>query len=238
MRIIPAIDVIDGRCVRLSQGDYAQRTVYDASPLEVAKSLEDAGIQHLHLVDLDGAKARKIVNLTVLEAIASQTNLKVDFGGGISSPEQIRLALDAGAVQVTCGSIAAQQPDAFLEWLQTFGSDKLILGADAKNRKIAVAGWEASTESDVVTFIQNHQSNGVRFCICTDIAKDGMLQGPSFELYREILGVCPGLNLIASGGVTTVDDLDRLAEMGLEGAIVGKALHEGRITLQELAARC
>lgn len=238
MRIIPAIDVIDGRCVRLSQGDYAQRTVYDSSPLDVAKSLEDAGIQHLHLVDLDGAKARRIVNLPVLEAIASQTKLKVDFGGGISSLDQIRLALDAGAVQVTCGSIAATQPQAFHEWLEVFGADQLILGADAKNRKIAVAGWEASTESDVVTFIENHQSNGVRFCICTDIAKDGMLQGPSFELYREILGVCPGLKLIASGGVTTVADLDRLAELGLEGAIVGKALHEGHITLQELAARC
>jgi phosphoribosylformimino-5-aminoimidazole carboxamide ribotide isomerase len=238
MRIIPAIDIIDGKCVRLSQGDYALKTVYNENPLEVAKMFEDAGIQHLHLVDLDGAKARKIVNRAVLETIASQTKLKVDFGGGISTEEQVRVALDAGAVQVTCGSIAAKDPLAFLQWLEIFGNEQLILGADAKDRMIAVAGWQESTESDVITFIQNYQSKGIEFCICTDIAKDGMLQGPAFELYQEILAGCPGLNLIASGGVTTIEDIDRLTAEGLEGAIVGKAIYEGRITLQELAARC
>jgi phosphoribosylformimino-5-aminoimidazole carboxamide ribotide isomerase len=238
MRIIPAIDIIDGKCVRLSQGDYALKTVYNENPLEVAKMFEDAGILHLHLVDLDGAKARKIVNRTVLETIASQTKLKVDFGGGISTEEQVRIALDAGALQVTCGSIAGKDPLAFLHWLEIFGNERLILGADAKNRMIAVAGWEESTASDVITFIQNYQSKGVGYCISTDIAKDGMLQGPAFELYQEILAACPGLNLIASGGVTTIADIDRLAAEGLEGAIVGKAIYEGRITLQELAARC
>jgi phosphoribosylformimino-5-aminoimidazole carboxamide ribotide isomerase len=238
MRIIPAIDIIDGKCVRLSQGDYAQKTVYNESPLEVAKAFEAAGIRHLHLVDLDGAKARRIVNRAVLEAIASQTSLQVDFGGGISTEEQVRIALDAGAVQVTCGSIAAKSPETFLEWLEIFGTGKLILGADAKDRKIAVAGWQEATESDLVGFVQNYQSKGVGYCICTDISKDGMLQGPAFDLYKEILDACPGLNLIASGGVTTIEDIDQLALDGLEGAIVGKAIYEGRITLAQLAARC
>ncbi len=238
MRIIPAIDIIDGKCVRLSQGDYSLKTVYNENPLEVAKMFEGAGIQYLHLVDLDGAKARKIINRSVLETIAAQTSLKVDFGGGISTAEQVRIALDAGAVQVTCGSIAAKHPEAFLSWLETFGNQRLILGADAKNRMIAISGWEESTQSDLITFIQNYQSKEVKYCICTDIAKDGMLQGPAFALYDDILNACPGLNLIASGGVTTIEDIDRLAAAGLEGAIVGKAIYEGRITLQELAARC
>ncbi len=238
MRIIPAIDIIDGKCVRLSQGDYSLKTVYSEHPLDVAKAFEDAGIQYLHLVDLDGAKARKIVNRAVLEAIATHTQLKVDFGGGISSEEQVRIALDAGAVQVTCGSIAARDPLAFLNWLEVFGNERLILGADAKDRMIAIAGWQEATTSDLITFVQNYQSKGVGYCICTDISKDGMLQGPAFELYQEILVACPGLHLIASGGVTTIADIDRLAAEGLEGAIVGKAIYEGRITLQELAARC
>lgn len=238
MRIIPAIDLIDGKCVRLSQGDYAQKTVYNENPVEVARAFADAGIRHLHLVDLDGARARRIINLPVLEAITRHTQLQVDFGGGISSLEQVRLALGAGAVQVTCGSIAAKDPDAFHHWLETVGNDRLILGADARNRKVAVAGWQESTASDVVGFIQQHHSKGAKWCICTDIAQDGMLQGPSFDLYRDILAACPSLHLVASGGITTVADLDRLAADGLAGAIVGKAIYEGHITLPQLAARC
>ena len=238
MRIIPAIDIIDGKCVRLSQGDYNQKTIYNEDPLAVAKAFEDAGIRHLHLVDLDGAKARKIVNRAVLEQIASQTQLRVDFGGGISTEEQVRIALDAGAVQVTCGSIAAKDPLAFLHLLEIFGNERLILGADALDRMIAVAGWQEATQSDVIAFIKNYQSKGVGYCICTDIAKDGMLQGPSFDLYKEILDACPGLKLIASGGVTAIEDIDRLADLGMEGAIVGKAIYEGHITLAKLAARC
>ncbi len=238
MRIIPAIDIIDGKCVRLSQGDYALKTVYNEHPLEVAKEFEAAGIQYLHLVDLDGAKARKIVNRAVLEEIATQTSLKVDFGGGISTEEQVRIALDAGAVQVTCGSIAAKDPFMFLKWLDIFGNDKLILGADAKNRRVVVSGWLENTQSDLIEFIEDYRDEGVAYCICTDVSKDGMLLGPAFELYQDILITCPGLNLIASGGITTIADIDRLAAEGLEGAIVGKAIYEGRISLLELAARC
>lgn len=237
MRIIPAIDLIDGKCVRLTQGDYNQQTTYNEDPLEVAKAFEDHGIQHLHLVDLDGARSKQIVNHKVLEKLASKTDLKIDFGGGIKSDEDIRIAFESGARQVTGGSIAVSSPELFGSWLNHYGAEKLILGADCKNRKIATHGWQNESELDVTDFIANYLDKGIAYVICTDIAKDGMLQGPSFELYKELLALNE-IKLIASGGVTSLDDLEKLKEMGCEGAIVGKAIYEGAITLKALQALC
>jgi phosphoribosylformimino-5-aminoimidazole carboxamide ribotide isomerase len=237
MRIIPAIDIIDGKCVRLTKGDYATQKIYNEHPLEVAKAFEAHGIQHLHLVDLDGAKSKHIVNHKVLEEIASKTALKIDFGGGLKSDADVRVAFESGASQITGGSIAVQNPDLFLEWLKHFGADKIILGADAHNRKIATQGWLEESDQDVVDFIKEFEAKGIRYVVCTDIAKDGMLAGSSNELYQEILGETQ-INLIASGGVSSLKDLEELRAIGCEGAIVGKAIYEGKITLKELSALC
>jgi phosphoribosylformimino-5-aminoimidazole carboxamide ribotide isomerase len=235
MEIIPAIDIIGGKCVRLTQGDYAQKKEYAKDPLEVAKRFEDAGIKRLHLVDLDGAKAKKIVNLDVLSRICTHTALKVDFGGGVKSSEDLELAFQAGAAQVTGGSVAAQDPQLFESWLKTYGGDKIILGADAKDRKIAISGWQETTSMDLISFVSNYVKKGVKYVICTDVAKDGLLQGPSIDLYKEILQAVPGVNLIASGGVAGLSDLEALVETGVYGCIVGKAYYEQKITLEQLA---
>jgi phosphoribosylformimino-5-aminoimidazole carboxamide ribotide isomerase len=233
MRIIPAIDIIDGKCVRLTKGDYATQKIYNENPLEVAKEFEANGIQYLHLVDLDGAKSKHIVNYKVLETISKNTSLKIDFGGGIKSDEDVKIAFENGASQITGGSIAMQNPTVFLEWLEKYGSEKIILGADANNRKIATQGWLESSEKDVVEFIAEYEQKGISYVVCTDIAKDGMLQGTSNELYQEILQKT-NVKLIASGGVSSLDDLVKLKEIGCEGAIVGKAIYENKITLNEL----
>lgn len=235
MEIIPAIDIIGGKCVRLTQGDYSQKTVYGDDPLEMARGFEQAGIKRLHLVDLDGAKAKRIINKDVLQSIAQDTSLKVDFGGGVQSDEDIELAFQAGASQVTGGSVAIRNPELFESWLEKYGSEKIILGADAKDRKIAIGGWEETTTLDVISFIRSHVEKGVRYVICTDVAKDGLLQGPSVPLYEDILKEVPEIKLIASGGVSSLKDLEDLQRCGVYGAIVGKALYEGRISLQELA---
>jgi len=234
MRIIPAIDIIDGKCVRLSKGDYDTKKIYNENPLEVAKSFEDAGIRYLHLVDLDGAKSSKIINHKVLEQIASKTNLKIDFGGGLKSNEDLKIAFECGATQITGGSIAVKNPMLFKEWISIYGTNKIILGADANNRKIAISGWLEESKEEVIPFIQNYQKEGISYIICTDIAKDGMLEGPSFDLYKEILDSCKNAKLIASGGISTFDELPKLAELGCEGTIIGKAIYEGRITLKQL----
>ena len=233
MRIIPAIDIIDGKCVRLSQGDYDTKKIYNENPLEVAKEFEDYGIEYLHLVDLDGAKSKQIINYKTLELIASKTNLKVDFGGGIKADDDIRIAFECGANQITGGSIAVQNPTLFQEWIAQYGSEKIILGADAKDRKIATHGWLETSELDVIDFIQEYKTKGIDYVICTDIAKDGMLQGTSNELYTEILAAA-NVKLIASGGVASIDDLIKVKELGCEGAILGKAIYEGRISLRDL----
>ncbi|MFD1294162.1 1-(5-phosphoribosyl)-5-[(5-phosphoribosylamino)methylideneamino]imidazole-4-carboxamide isomerase [Lutibacter holmesii] len=234
MRIIPAIDIINGKCVRLSKGDYATQKIYNENPLEVAKMFEDHGIQHLHLVDLDGAKASHIVNYKVLETIASKTNLAIDFGGGLKSDEDLKIAFESGANQITGGSIAVKNPDTFKSWLAKFGAAKIILGADANNEKVAIGGWLEESDQELVPFIQNYEKEGVNYVICTDISKDGMLQGPSFDLYQKILNETNNIKLIASGGISTYDELPRLAEMGCEGTIVGKAIYEHKISMKQL----
>ncbi|SEO24532.1 1-(5-phosphoribosyl)-5-[(5-phosphoribosylamino)methylideneamino] imidazole-4-carboxamide isomerase [Flavobacterium sp. CF108] len=234
MRIIPAIDIIDGKCVRLSKGDYDTKIIYNENPLEVAKSFEAHGIEYLHLVDLDGAKSSKIVNYKILEQIASQTTLKIDFGGGLKSDDDLRIAFESGANQITGGSIAVKNRAIFEKWISEYGSDKIILGADAKEEKIAVSGWLEDSNEDLIPFIQDYQTKGIQYVICTDIAKDGMLEGPSFDLYGKILEEANGVKLIASGGISTFDELPKLAELGCEGTIIGKAIYEGRITLKQL----
>jgi len=234
MRIIPAIDIINGKCVRLSKGDYSTKKIYNEHPLEVAKMFQDHGVKHLHLVDLDGAKASHIVNHKVLETIASKTNLAIDFGGGLKSDEDLKIAFESGANQITGGSIAVKNPDIFKSWLQKFGADKIILGADALDEKVAVSGWLEESEEKLIPFIQNYEKEGVSYVICTDISKDGMLQGPSFDLYQKIINTTPNIKLIASGGISTFDELPRLAEMGCEGTIVGKAIYEHKISMKQL----
>lgn len=238
MRIIPAIDIIEGKCVRLTQGDYGQKTIYNEDPLEVAKEFEGAGLKYLHLVDLDGAKAKHIVNWKVLEKLANQTSLNIDFGGGIKSDKDIQIAFECGAKQVTGGSIAAQNRELFLLWLSQYGAQKLILGADAKDGKIAVSGWQEDTNLQAIDFIREYQQAGIEYVICTDIAKDGMLQGPSLDLYKKILEECQGIKLIASGGVSNMKDVEQLAELGMEGCIIGKAIYENKITIKELSKFC
>ncbi len=235
MRLIPAIDIIDGKCVRLSKGDYNTKKVYNENPLEVAKEFEAHGIEYLHLVDLDGAKSKHIVNHKVLESIASNTNLQIDFGGGLKSDEDLHIAFESGAYQITGGSIAVKDEDIFLGWLENYGPDKIILGADANKEKIAVSGWQEESKQELLPFIQLYQNQGVTYVICTDISKDGMLQGPAFELYQKILHQTKkGLNLIASGGISTFDELPKLADIGCEGTIIGKAIYEGKINLKQL----
>ena len=234
MRIIPAIDIIEGKCVRLSKGDYNTKIIYNENPLEVAKSFEAHGIEYLHLVDLDGAKSNQIVNYKILEQIASQTNLKIDFGGGLKSDVDLKIAFESGASQITGGSIAVKNRLIFEKWIAEYGSNKIILGADANNEKVAVSGWLEESNEDLVPFIKNYQSKGIQYVICTDIAKDGMLEGPSFDLYAKILAESRGIKLIASGGISTFDELPKLAELGCEGTIIGKAIYEGRISLKQL----
>ncbi|MDF9797458.1 phosphoribosylformimino-5-aminoimidazole carboxamide ribotide isomerase [Catalinimonas alkaloidigena] len=234
MEIIPAIDIIDGKCVRLTQGDYAQKKEYHTNPLEVAKKFEDHGIKRLHLVDLDGAKAKKVINYPVLEQITRHTSLKVDFGGGVQSDADLKIVFEMGAQQVTGGSIAIREPETFISWLKNYGADKIILGADAKDRKIAIGGWQESTTNDILEFIKDYHEQGVEYVICTDVAKDGVLQGTSIELYEEILAVAPKVKLIASGGVSGIEDLHRLKEISVHGVIIGKAIYEGHISLKDL----
>lgn len=235
MKIIPAIDIIDGKCVRLTKGDYDTKKVYNENPLEVAKEFEAHGIEYLHLVDLDGAKSKHIVNYRILEQLATQTNLHIDFGGGLKTDEDLKIAFESGAKQVTGGSIAANNPEQFLGWLDRYGSAKIILGADCKNRKISTHGWQETSELDVIDFIKDYYTKNIKYVICTDIAKDGMLQGASNDLYKEILDEVP-INLIASGGVSSMNDIYELKNIGCEGVIIGKAIYEGKITLGELAA--
>ncbi len=233
MRLIPAIDIIDGKCVRLSKGDYNTKVEY-GDPLEMASRFEDAGIQHLHLVDLDGAKAKQVVNLKILERICAQTQLQVDFGGGVKSDGDLRRVFDAGASQITAGSIAVSQPETVLKWLEEYGPDKIILGADVRNKMISTNGWLADSDHSIETFLDHFVNEGISYVISTDIAKDGMLQGPSISLYKDILTRFPDLNLIASGGVSNVQDLYDLKAIGCEGAIVGKAIYENQISLTDL----
>ena len=236
IEIIPAIDLIGGKCVRLSQGDYAQKKIYNENPLEIAKAFEDAGITRLHLVDLDGAKAAHVVNHKMLRTITDHTRLKVDFGGGLKSDDDLRIAFECGAAMITGGSIAVRQPDTFCGWLAAYGSERIILGADARDRKIAVTGWTETSELDVLDFIRRYMEKGVTQTICTDIARDGMMQGPATALYREILAGCPDLWLIASGGVSSMDDIRRLDDAGVPAVITGKAIYEGAIPLRAIAA--
>lgn len=234
MEIIPAIDLIDGKCVRLTQGDYAQKKIYNESPLEVAKSFEDMGIKRLHLVDLDGAKKGEVVNLKVLETISSKTSLTIDFGGGIKKDSDINSVFDAGASIATIGSVAVKNKELFFSWLKKYGAAKILLGADVKEEKIAIGGWLETTDISIFDFIKEHMAEGVATIFCTDISKDGLLQGPSTELYKRIKEKFKNLQLIASGGVSTYSDLEELQAVGCSGVIVGKAIYEGRISMQQL----
>lgn len=234
IEIIPAIDIIGGKCVRLSQGDYSQMTMYREDPLEVALEFQDNGITRLHLVDLDGAKAKHIVNYKVLERIASNTQLVIDFGGGLKTDKDLQLAFNSGAAMVTGGSIAVKDADTFNAWINNFGGEKIILGADAKDNKIAVTGWTEDTDEDIIPFIKNFVEKGISKVISTDISRDGMLTGPAIELYTSILNELPGLFLIASGGVSSIQDIRDLNECNIPAVITGKALYEGKIKLNEL----
>ena len=233
MRIIPAIDIIEGKCVRLSKGDYSTQKTYNENPLEVAKAYEDHGIEYLHLVDLDGAKSKHIVNYKVLDTIATKTNLKIDFGGGLKSDEDLRIAFESGAKQITGGSIAVKDPATFTSWIKHYGAEKIILGADVKGEYIATDGWLETSDQSLFDFLAHYQGKGIQYTICTDISKDGMLQGPSFDLYQKILSETE-VKLIASGGISQFDELPRLAKMGCEGTIIGKAIYENRISLKQL----
>ncbi len=234
MQIIPAIDIIDGKCVRLTQGDYGQKTIYNENPLEVAKEFEAAGLNRLHLVDLDGAKAGAVKNWKVLETIASNTSLVIDFGGGIKKEEDVTIVFNSGASLATIGSLAVKNEALFLEWLQKFGAHKFLLGADVKEEKIAVGGWLETTDIDIYDFIGKYFAEGIQQLFCTDVSKDGKLEGPSIELYAKIITQFPQLHFIASGGVSSVADLEELEKIGCAGAIVGKAIYENRISLDEL----
>jgi len=234
MEIIPAIDIIDGKCVRLTQGDYEQKKVYNERPLEVARQFEDAGLRRLHLVDLDGAKAGAVKNWKVLETLAGKTGLVIDFGGGIKTEADVEIVFNSGAALATVGSIAVKDGPLFVSWLQAYGADKFLLGADVKDEKIAVSGWLETTDRWIYDFIEEYMEKGVRQLFCTDVSKDGLLQGPALDLYKNIVGKFPGLHFIASGGVSGMDDVRRLEEVGCAGVIIGKAIYEGRITLKEL----
>jgi len=233
MKIIPAIDIIDGKCVRLSKGDYDTKKIYHENPLDIAQEFQTNGIRYLHVVDLDGAKAKTIKNLKTLEILAAETALIIDFGGGIKTRQDLENAFSAGANQVTIGSIAVENPEICAEWLQEFGAEKLILGADCLDRKVKTSGWLTESNLDVLDFIQDYQKKGIQSVICTDISKDGMLQGPSFELYKEILDQTE-IDLIASGGISSIEDVEELKNIGCAGAIIGKALYEGKISLKKL----
>ena len=233
MKIIPAIDIIDGKCVRLSKGNYNSQITYNQNPLEVAKTYEDHGIEFLHLVDLDGAKSNHIINYSILEIIASKTNLKIDFGGGIKTENDVNLAFNCGANQVTCGSIAVKQPEIFCEWILNYGSEKIILGADVRGKYVATDGWINTSNQSIFDFINFYKNKGIETVTCTDISKDGMLEGPSFKLYSKIIDAY-NINLLASGGVSEYDDILKLDDMGCYGIIIGKAIYENKISLKQL----
>lgn len=235
MQIIPAIDIIDGKCVRLTQGDYDQKKIYNENPVEVAKSFEDAGFARLHLVDLDGAKAGKVANWKVLENIASNTDLTIDFGGGVKKHEDVELVLNSGASFVTVGSIAVKNPDLFLHWLDQFGAEMFLLGADVKDEKIAINGWLETTDIDIYAFLEKYVAAGIQQVFCTDVSKDGLLQGPSIDLYKKIVQRFPEIFFIASGGVSNMHDIEELNAIGCKGAIVGKAIYEGKIQIAALS---
>jgi len=237
MRIIMALDIIDGKCVRLTRGKYETSKIYSESPLEVAKAIEDNGIGYLHFVDLDGAKLKKITNYRILEEISSKTKLRVDFGGGVRSEEDLRIAFNSGANQVTAGTIAVTQPALFLEWLERYGNDRIILGADFREGKIVSGAWKENTDEDIVSFISAYSSRGVKYSICTDVERDGMMRGPATEKYKEILGSVR-INLIASGGISSLKNIEDIKAIGCEGVIVGKAFYEGKIKLQDLKVLC
>ena len=234
IELIPAIDIIDGKCVRLSQGDYDTQKVYNESPLEVAKEFEANGIRRLHVVDLDGAKSSHIVNYKVLDQLAGHTSLTIDFGGGIKTDEDLTIAFEYGAQMVTLGSIAVKNPDLFKSWLHKFGAEKIILGADVKDNRISVNGWKEESQQELLPFLDGYTQEGIRKVLCTDISRDGMLQGPSIDLYKQIMDQFPDMHLIASGGVSGLDDIIRLDEAGIPAVVFGKALYEGRITLKDL----
>lgn len=234
MRIIPAIDIINGQCVRLSKGDYNTAKIYSNDPLEVAKSFQDHGVEYLHLVDLDGAKSQGIVNHKVLETLATKTNLKIDFGGGLKTDQDLKIAFESGAKQITGGSIAVKDPQRFLSWIKSYGAHKIILGADAANEKIAISGWLETSTEDLIPYVANYMTKGISDVICTDISKDGMLEGPSIDLYEKMIRELKDINLIASGGVAKLQDLYDLSAVGCDGAIVGKAIYEDRISLKEI----
>jgi phosphoribosylformimino-5-aminoimidazole carboxamide ribotide isomerase len=238
MRVIPAIDTIGGKVVRLRQGDFSQQRTYHDDPLDMAKAFEDAGLKYLHLVDLDGTRMKRIVNWKVLERLSSSTDLTIDFGGGIRTDEDVRIAFDSGAAQVTAGSVAVTDRELFLRWLEAWGPSKIILGADAREGKIATQGWTDQTDTGVLEFLRSYHHKGVSYTVCTDIAKDGMLDGPAIGLYKKILKAVPKMNVIASGGISSIDDLHACKTIGMEGAIVGKAIYEGKIDLKKLAELC
>ncbi len=234
MEIIPAIDIIDGKCVRLTQGDYEQKTIYNENPLEVAKAFEGAGLKRLHLVDLDGAKEGTVKNWVVLQQIAASTTLSIDFGGGIKQDKDLKIVFESGAAYATIGSLAVKQRDVFVSWLNEYGADKFLLGADVKSEKIAVAGWLETTDIDIYDFLNDYVEHGIQQVFCTDVSKDGKLEGPSLDLYQKVIEQFPSLWFIASGGVSSMDDLYALKSIGCAGAIVGKAIYEGRIQLKDL----
>lgn len=234
MQIIPAIDIIDGKCVRLTQGDYNQKKIYNEHPLEVAKQFEGAGLQRLHLVDLDGAKQKAVKNWKVLETIASKTKLVIDFGGGISSENDVKIVFESGAALATVGSIAVKSEYEFVKWLLIFGADKFLLGADVKDKMIAIHGWLETSDKSIFDFIKNYIDKGVQQIFCTDVSKDGKLEGPSTDIYKEIIAKFPDLYFIASGGVASIKDLELLREIGCKGVIIGKAIYENRISLDNL----
>jgi len=234
LRIIPAIDIIDGKCVRLYQGDYNQKTIYSEDPLDIAKRFEDAGLQYLHLVDLDGAKAKQIVNHKVLEKITSKTSLLVDFGGGISSDEMIKIPFECGAKQVTIGSVAVKSPETVARWMKLYGADAIIIGADVLKEKIQIHGWQEDSKLYIYDFIANYLEKGIQYVMCTDISKDGTMQGAATDLYQKIKEQFPDLKLIASGGIGSLNDVEACAKISCEGVIIGKAIYEGKIKLTDL----
>ncbi len=234
IELIPAIDIIDGKCVRLTKGDYDQKKVYNDDPVEVAKQFESLGFRRLHVVDLDGAKSKHIVNLDVLKAITSATNLIVDFGGGIKTDNDIELAFANGASLVTIGSIAVTQPELFASWLEKYGADRIILGADVRNGKISINGWKEDSAEDLLPFLKYYINKGVINVLCTEISKDGMLEGPATDLYKEVMAEYPNLNLIASGGISSNEDIKELNRYGIPSVVFGKAIYEGKIDMKEL----
>lgn len=234
IEIIPAIDLIDGKCVRLTQGDFSQKKIYNENPLDAAKEFENIGLKRLHIVDLDGAKNGKITNLKLLETIASKTNLTIDFGGGIKTDEDIQAVFDAGAAMASVGSVAVKNPERFFSWIEKYDSEKILLGADVRDEKLAINGWQTKTEIEIISFLKTCFAKGVTQTFVTDISKDGLLQGPATKLYEKIFGEIPRLKLIASGGISKIGDIDRLEKIGCSGVIVGKAIYEGKITFKEL----